>query len=112
MCIRDRVYVERYRLFHPYRPVYVAPVIVASPGTTVVVAGGASTVVVEPEPAVIIEPQPVVVIQPQPTVVVVPIHRQWYRPEPTLVIASAPAVYRSAPMVVAAPVPVYSAMYT
>jgi hypothetical protein len=53
-----------------------------------------------------------VVIQPQPAVVVVPIHRQWYRPEPTLVIASAPAVYRSAPVVVASTVPVYSAMYT
>jgi len=41
-----------------------------------------------------------------------PIYRQWYRPEPTLVIASSPAVYRSAPVVVAAPVPLYSAMYT
>jgi hypothetical protein len=40
-----------------------------------------------------------------------PIYRQWYRPEPTLVIASAP-VYRHYPVVVAAPVPLYSAMYT
>ena len=51
------VYVERYRLFRPYRP---ATVVVVGGGSTVVVAGGASTVIVEPEPVVVIEPQPVV----------------------------------------------------
>jgi cytochrome c oxidase assembly factor CtaG len=41
-----------------------------------------------------------------------PIYRQWYRPEPTLVIAAAPLHHHVGAVVVAAPVPLYSAMYT
>jgi hypothetical protein len=102
------VYVERYRLFRPYRP---ATIVVIGGGSTVIVGGG-STVIVEPEPVVVIEPQPVLVIEPDPVVVIQqPIYRQWYRPEPMLIIASGP-VYRPRPVVVASSVPLYSALYT
>lgn len=81
------------------RPVYVAP--------------APTVVVVEPAPAiVVVQPQPVVVIEPEPAVVVVPLHKRWYRPEPTVVVNAAVSINRPGPVVVASTCAVYSPLYT